>query len=191
MSYPCTFEETACIQVMEAMSAGLKIITSSLGALPDTTGGYATIMQNFPYQDEKIAEKRNEIIKFFTKEMKKSIKEIRKGKFDPTDQINYINNRFTWENIGNNDGRLDVYTAGPHKINNFTAEFVNRSEGMLKQNGIKARFSRVRKAQVVESFDTYEFDHVLSFNSKEDQRLFDVLLDKAENSKIKSSYYKY
>jgi hypothetical protein len=62
---------------------------------------------------------------------------------------------------------------------------------MFKQNGIKARFNRVRKAQVVEGFDTYEFDHVLSFNSKEDQRLFDVLLDKAESNKIKSSYYKY
>ena len=109
MSYPCTFQETACIQVMEAMSAGLKIITSSLGALPDTTGGYATIMQNFPYEDEKILEKRNEIIKFFTKEMKKSIKEIRKGRFDPTDQIDYINNRFTWENTEKQWIEFDKY----------------------------------------------------------------------------------
>ena len=74
------------------------------------------------------------------------------------------------ENMNNSDGRLDVYTAGPHKINNFVAEFVNRSEAMFKQNGIKARFNLVRKAQVTEDFDTYEFDHVLSFNSKEDQR---------------------
>jgi len=95
------------------------------------------------------------------------------------------------ENITHSDGRLDVYTAGPHKINNFVAEFINKSEVMFKQNGIKARFNRVRKSQVIECFDAYEFDHVLSFNSKEDQKLFDVLLDKAENSKIKSSYYKY
>ena len=113
MSYPCTFEETACIQVMEAMSAGLKIITSSLGALPDTTGGYATIMENFPYEEEKIAEKRNEIIKFFTKEMKKSIKQIRKGRFDPTDQINYINNRFTWENAEKQWLDFDKYLQSP------------------------------------------------------------------------------
>jgi glycosyltransferase involved in cell wall biosynthesis len=113
MSYPCTFQETACIQVMEAMSAGLKIITSSLGALPDTTGGYATIMENFPYEEEKIAEKRNEIIKFFTKEMKKSIKQIRKGRFDPTDQINYINNRFTWENAEKQWLDFDKYLQSP------------------------------------------------------------------------------
>jgi glycosyltransferase involved in cell wall biosynthesis len=94
---------------MEAMSAGLKIITSDLGALPDTTGGYATIMKDFPKDNEGILEKRNEIIKFFTKEMKKSIKEIRKGKFDPTDQINYINNRFTWENTEKQWLNLDKY----------------------------------------------------------------------------------
>jgi glycosyltransferase involved in cell wall biosynthesis len=109
MSYPCTFQETACIQVMEAMSAGLKIITSDLGALPDTTGGYATIMKDFPKDNEGVLEKRNEIIKFFTKEMKKSIKEIRKGRFDPTDQINYINNRFTWENTEKQWLNLDKY----------------------------------------------------------------------------------
>lgn len=95
------------------------------------------------------------------------------------------------DNLESNDKRLDIYTAGPHKINNFTAEFVNRSEGMLKQNHIKARFSRVRKADIVENFDSYDFDHVLSFNAKDDQRFFDILLDKAEQSKIKASYYKY
>jgi glycosyltransferase involved in cell wall biosynthesis len=109
MSYPCTFQETACIQVMEAMSAGLKIITSSLGALPDTTGGYATIMKDFPYENHKILKKRKTIIRFFTKEMKKSIKEIRNEKFDPTDQIEYITNRFSWENVEKQWIEFDKY----------------------------------------------------------------------------------
>jgi hypothetical protein len=95
------------------------------------------------------------------------------------------------ENMTHSDGRLDVYTAGPHKINNFVAEFINKSEGMFKQNGIKARFNRVKKSQVIEGFDSYDFDHILSFNSKQDPKLFDIILDKAENNKIKSSYYKY
>ena len=95
------------------------------------------------------------------------------------------------DNMKTGDGRIEIFTAGPHKINNFVAEFVNRSEAMFKQNKIKARFSRVRKAEVIENFDSYDFDHVLSFNSKDDQRFFDVLLDKAENKKIKASYYKY
>jgi glycosyltransferase involved in cell wall biosynthesis len=109
LSYPCTFQETACIMAMECLSGGLKIIASDLGALPETTNGYATMMKNFPYKNEDIEKNRKKIIKFFTKEMKKSIKEIRKGKFDPTDQINYINNRFTWENTEKQWIKLDKY----------------------------------------------------------------------------------
>ena len=90
-----------------------------------------------------------------------------------------------------NDNKIEVYTAGPHKINDFTAEFINRTEGFFKQKGIKTKFSRVKKSEVVEHFETYGFDHVLSFNSKQDQKFYDALIDKAEAKNIPSSYYKY
>ena len=109
LSYPCTFQETACIMAMECLSGGVKIISSDLGALPETTNGYAKMMKDFPYKIEEIQKNREKIIKFFTKEMKKSIKEIRKGKFDPTDQISYINNRFTWENTEKQWIEFDKY----------------------------------------------------------------------------------
>lgn len=95
------------------------------------------------------------------------------------------------DNLHNNDSRIDVYTAGPHKINNFTAEFINRTEGFFKQKNVKTRFSRVRKSDVIDAFETYDFDHVVCFNSKNDNRFFDVLLDKAEALNINVSYYKY
>lgn len=95
------------------------------------------------------------------------------------------------DNLTPADNKIEVYTAGPHKINNFTAEFMNRSEGFFKNKKIKSRFSTIKKSDAINNFLEYNFDHIISFNGKEDGRFFDTLLDKAENNNVKSSYYKY
>ena len=83
---------------MEALSAGVKVVTTDAGALPETTNGFAKIIKNYPVTDQDMQKREKEMIKIFTKEIKKAIKEIRKNKFDPDSQIEYINNRFTKEN---------------------------------------------------------------------------------------------
>lgn len=41
LAYPSTFEETSCISVIEGLSCGLKVVTSNIGALPETSEGWS------------------------------------------------------------------------------------------------------------------------------------------------------
>ena len=55
LAYPNTFEETSCISVIEALATGLRVVTSSIGALPETTEGWS-MMYSYIDDREKHAE---------------------------------------------------------------------------------------------------------------------------------------
>lgn len=51
LAYPSTFEETSCISVLESMSAELCVICPELGALKETSCGYA---KTYKYVEDKL-----------------------------------------------------------------------------------------------------------------------------------------
>jgi glycosyltransferase involved in cell wall biosynthesis len=91
LAYPNTFEETSCIAVIEALSAGLRVVTSNLGALPETTEGWARM---YPYlMDPSLHAQK------FASILSEEIENIRGGKLNHhlRQQVDLYNTRWTWD----------------------------------------------------------------------------------------------
>ena len=95
------------------------------------------------------------------------------------------------ESLKPDDNKINLYSVGGYKTNQFTAEFVNRSERYLKQKGIKPRYYIVPKKDVTEKFDNYGVDMLLYLSGKkENLEIFDSLVTAAQNRDIDVRIYK-
>ena len=90
-AYPSTYPETSCLTQMEALSAGCYSVHSDLGALPETSLGYGTMIPFDELTPERYAE-----------ELTKAIRMIREQGYDYTQQVEDIKNNFTWDKAKQN-----------------------------------------------------------------------------------------
>lgn len=90
MAYPCTFEETSCISVIEALSAGLKVVCSNIGALPETTEGWANM---YTYKIDS-----NLHVEEFVSILSKTINDFRLGRYQQelTLQADIYKKKWSW-----------------------------------------------------------------------------------------------
>ena len=66
----------------------------------------------------------------------------------------------------NNESIIEVWSAGPHKINSFTAAFCNSAENYLKQKGFKVVFKKLPENYIEENIDYVSY---LAFFSKKNE----------------------
>ena len=91
LAYPSTFEETSCIAVIEALATGLRVITSSIGALPETTEGWARM---YSYIED-----REEHGRLFSKILGEEIKKMFNGELIEHLQLQQksYHERWSWD----------------------------------------------------------------------------------------------
>lgn len=85
------------------------------------------------------------------------------------------------------ENEINVWTAGPYKINSFTASFCNSAENYLKQKGYKIRFSKVNQSWLSENMD--RVNHFAYFSNPNERP--SRLTAEAELANIDVSIYKY
>ena len=92
LAYPSTFAEAFCITVVETMAVGAAVLTTTLGALPETTDGHASMVE-WQADKTKLAENFTAM----------TIATLREMQQDPATaavrsaaRIKYVNDNFTW-----------------------------------------------------------------------------------------------
>ncbi|PIQ24448.1 hypothetical protein COW36_24670 [bacterium (Candidatus Blackallbacteria) CG17_big_fil_post_rev_8_21_14_2_50_48_46] len=92
LTYPNTFSETSCIAVMEAMACGCDIITTQMGALPETTNGFAKLVPPEPRENyaRRYLSALTDALMLWLKEPEEVLNRLSR-------QVLYANTAYTWQ----------------------------------------------------------------------------------------------
>lgn len=89
-AYPSTWEETSCLSLIEALAAGCLAVVPKLGALSETSEGYAL---EYQYQADKQTHATA-----FVKELNRAIDSLRDKRTEERflEQMEFFNHEYSW-----------------------------------------------------------------------------------------------
>jgi hypothetical protein len=87
----------------------------------------------------------------------------------------------------NNENIVEVWSAGPHKVNSFTAAFCNSVENYLKQKGYKVIFKKLPEQYILDNIDYVTY---LAYFSKKGEKA-SRLVATAELADVETGIYRY
>lgn len=87
----------------------------------------------------------------------------------------------------NNENIVEVWSAGPHKVNNFTAAFCNSVENYLRQKGLKVVFKKLPQDYIQENMDYVTY---MAYFSKKNEPT-SKLVAAAELAEVETGIYRY
>jgi glycosyltransferase involved in cell wall biosynthesis len=90
LAYPSIYEETSCLAAIEAGAAGCKIVTTNLGALPETCDKWATFV------DYKYGDDLKELSKNYADVLNTEINNFQTTNIK--EQSDWFNNYYSWNN---------------------------------------------------------------------------------------------
>jgi len=91
LAYPNHFPETSCIAVSEAMAAGCRVVTSRLGALPETTAGFARLVPVTDNWNDYARAFVAEVVDVLRPDADQAVVEDRLA-----EQVAYVNRHYAW-----------------------------------------------------------------------------------------------
>lgn len=92
LAYPSIYEETSCLAAIEAGAAGCKIVTTNLGALPETCDGWAT------YVDYQYGDDLNLLAERYAQTLNYEIDKYWENSYSIMSQSNWFNEQYSWQN---------------------------------------------------------------------------------------------
>lgn len=90
LSYPSIYEETSCLAAIEAGAAGCRIVTTNLGALPETCGKWARFV-DYTRNDETAT-----LIEKYAEALNEEIDLVKKNVYNLEEQSKWFNQEYSW-----------------------------------------------------------------------------------------------